>query len=63
MILNSKQVQELEEAAKPLAAFLRENCHPHMTVIVTGESAELVEGLATVMLTPVSEPSSSGNDS
>lgn len=49
MILNAKQIQELEEASKPLVEFLRSNFNPHVTVIVTGQSAEMVEGLATVM--------------
>ena len=61
MTLNTQQVQELENAAKPLIEFLRSNFNPHVTVIVTGQSAEMVEGLATVM--PFSESSASGNGS
>lgn len=40
--------QELQEAALPLMEWLWENCHPHCTVIVDSERAELVEGLAIV---------------
>lgn len=62
MTLNTQQVKELEEASKPLIEFLRSNFHPHVTVIVTGQSAEMVEGLATV-LPAFSGSSSSGNGS
>jgi len=34
-----------EEAARPLIKWLNENYHPHVTVIVTPTSAELLEGL------------------
>lgn len=33
-----------EEAAKPLMKYLCENHHPHVTVIVTGNTCELLEG-------------------
>jgi len=36
------------EAAKPLMKYLCENHHPHVTVIIDGTRAELVEGLKTV---------------
>ena len=43
-----KQVQsDLEDAARPLIQWLCENFHPHVTVIVTPTSAELVEGIAS----------------
>ena len=58
MILNAKQIQELEEAAKPLADFLRKNFNPHVTVIVTGQSAEMVECLAGIPFPEISESSS-----
>ncbi len=34
-----------EEAARPLIKWLNENCHPHVSVIVTPTNAELLEGL------------------
>jgi hypothetical protein len=55
MTLNVKQIQEFEEAAKPLVEFLRSNFNPHVTVIVTGRHAEMAEGLATVIPEHVSE--------
>ena len=36
------------EAAKPLMKYLCENYHPHVTVIIDGTRAQLVEGLKTV---------------
>ena len=40
--------QTFEEAVKPLMKWLCENTHPHTTAIVTGNVAELVEGLEAV---------------
>ena len=34
------------KAVEPLMKYLCENHHPHTTVIVTGNSAEIVEGVA-----------------
>lgn len=50
MMLTLKQIEELQEAAKPLVKFLCENCHPHVYVIVEPSGAELVEGIATVKI-------------
>lgn len=36
---------ELREAAKPLWELLKEQYHPHCSVIVTSDGVELVEGL------------------
>jgi hypothetical protein len=40
--------QTFEQAVKPLMKWLCENRHPHTTAIVTGNIAELVEGLESV---------------
>jgi hypothetical protein len=37
-----------EEAVKPLMEWLCENTNPHTTAIVTGNLAELVEGIEVV---------------
>jgi hypothetical protein len=37
-----------ENVAKPLMKWLCDNKHPHTTAIVTGNVAELVEGVETV---------------
>lgn len=36
--------QEFTFAATPLIEYLKNNCHPHMSVIVTSDHAELLEG-------------------
>jgi hypothetical protein len=46
MILTKEQRAEFEKAAEPLIQWLNNNCHPHVTVIVTTDSAELSEGIA-----------------
>lgn len=40
----SDQKQTFEEAARPLIKWLAENVHPHHTVIVTSNHAELLQG-------------------
>lgn len=52
MTLTDTQRQEMHEAAKPLMAFLSANCHPHVTVILDSEHAELLEGVAIVRKSP-----------
>lgn len=46
MILTEEQKKEFEKAVKPLMKYLAENHHPHVTVIVDGNAAELLEGIA-----------------
>ena len=41
--------QTFEQAVKPLMKWLCENTHPHTTAIVTGNLAELVEGVESVI--------------
>lgn len=48
MILTNEQMGELMDAAKPLMKWLSDNCHPHCSVIVENDRAELVEGIANV---------------
>lgn len=43
-ISNYEKDDELKEAATPLIKYLNENHHPHVTVIVTSTSVELLEG-------------------
>lgn len=40
--------EKFEEAVKPLMKWLCENTHPHTKAIVTGNLAELVEGVENV---------------
>ncbi len=48
MILTKKQIEEFEEAAKPLIEFLCVRCNPHVTVIVTPTTAEIFESHANI---------------
>lgn len=41
---DEKQCQEFEAKAKDLMNWLCEHGHPHMTIIITPTSAELLEG-------------------
>ena len=43
-----KKMDELRAAADPLLNYLNENYHPHVTVIVTPTSVELVEGIMSI---------------
>lgn len=36
--------EEFENAVKPLMDWLNDENHPHMSVIITSQNAELVEG-------------------
>lgn len=38
-----------EEAVKPLMKWIAENNHPHVTVIATGNRAELMEGIKNIV--------------
>ena len=40
-----QNVDDMLEAAKPLIKYIAENYHPHVTVIVTNNSVELLEGV------------------
>ena len=39
---------KFEELARPMIKYLCENYHPHVTVIITPTSAELLSGLKTI---------------
>lgn len=45
---NTKKLEELKEAAKPLIKYLCENYHPHITAIVTPIGVEVMEGIQSV---------------
>lgn len=40
--------KEFEELARPLMKWLCEHCHPHVTVIITPTTAELLEGVGSL---------------
>jgi len=49
MILSKEQIEKFNEASMPLIKYLAENHHPHVTVIVQSDRAEILESSATVL--------------
>lgn len=47
MIFDNTKQNEFAEATKPLIKFIADNFHPHVTVIVDGSSAEMLEGICS----------------
>ena len=45
MIFTNEQQKEFEAITRPVIKFLNDNCHPHVLVIITPTSAELVSGV------------------
>jgi hypothetical protein len=45
MILDDAKQKEFEEKARPVIAWLNDNCHPHVVAIITPSSSELLEGV------------------
>ncbi len=45
MIFTEQQRKEFEEVVRPLIKFMNDNCHPHVTTVVTNARAELSEGI------------------
>ena len=50
MILTKEQIEQFEEAAKPLVKWLNDNCNPHTTIIVEPDGAEVLSGSARVKI-------------
>lgn len=48
MTFSKEQVSEFEALSRPLIKFLNDNCHPHVTVILTADSSEICEGVAAI---------------
>jgi len=42
---NSNTVDEFQELAKPLIQYLNDNYHPHATIIINCDSAEVLTGV------------------
>lgn len=45
-MLTDRQIEEFEEASKPLMKWLCENCNPHTKVIVDSICSEVLSGEA-----------------
>jgi len=43
--MSEEKINELTELAKPMIKYLNDNHHPHVTVIITPTSVELLEGI------------------
>ena len=48
MIFTKEQQAEFEALTRPLLKFLNDNCHPHVSVVVTTTTAELLEGVCSI---------------
>jgi ABC-type phosphate/phosphonate transport system substrate-binding protein len=48
IIMSKEKVKEFEELVRPILKYLCENYHPHVTVIITPTTAELVEGQMSI---------------
>lgn len=46
-MFTKEQTAEFEKVARPMIKFLNDNCHPHVSVIVTPTNAELLEGVCS----------------
>ena len=49
MKLTDEQIEEFSKLAKPMMEFLVKNCHPHTSVSIDSDKAELKEGVAAVV--------------
>lgn len=49
MMLNEQERREFEAVTRPVMEWLNKNCHPHVTVVIEPTSAELSEGVASVV--------------
>lgn len=43
-----EEMDTLKELVKPLVAFLQDNYHPHVAIIVTEERTVVVEDIASI---------------
>jgi hypothetical protein len=49
MILTEEKRKEFYEVMKPIMEYMDKNFHPHCTIIVTSNNAELLEGVAATI--------------
>ena len=47
MIFTKQQQEQFEAVTRPVIKFLNDNCHPHVSVVVTPTNAELLEGVCS----------------
>ena len=49
MVLTIPKIKEFEEVTEPVIKWLNENCHPHVMVVITPDSALLAEGVTRIV--------------
>jgi hypothetical protein len=49
MILTKEQLESFHEAARPMMAWMNEHLHPHHTVVIEHNRAELHEGCVNII--------------
>ena len=49
--MDNKQIELLNELAKPLVKYLNDNHHPHTKIILECDGFELVEGIVSRKIT------------
>jgi hypothetical protein len=49
MKTNEEKLKEFEEVVKPVIKFLNENYHPNTAIVVTVDSAQVMEGQMAIV--------------
>lgn len=44
--------EQIEEMAKPLVEYLKQNCHPHTAIVVTDERVAVIETVLSIPEAP-----------
>ena len=45
---DTADIDRLKELAKPLAEYLKENCHPHSAILITVEQTAVIETVLSI---------------
>ncbi len=45
---NVADADRLEELARPLTEYLKENCHPHSAIVITAERTAVIETVLSI---------------
>ena len=51
MTMTAEQRAQFEALSRPLIQWLNDNCHPHTTIVIEPDSAELLEGVSAFKTT------------
>ena len=47
---DTADTDRLEELARPLVEYLKENCHPHSAIVITAERTAVIERVSKVLI-------------